>query len=27
VRRRSDNQRGSLQFDHMPRRYFNFVAG
>jgi|TARA_R100001530_G_scaffold128869_1_gene98825 hypothetical protein len=25
VRRRSDNRRGSLQFDHMPRRYFNFV--
>ena len=25
VRRRSDNQRGSLQFDHMPRLYFNFV--
>jgi hypothetical protein len=25
VRRRSDNLRGSLEFDHMPRRYFNFV--
>jgi len=25
VRRRSDNLRGSLDFDHMPRRYFNFV--
>ena len=25
VRRKSDNQRGSLQFDHMPRLYFNFV--
>ena len=25
VRRRSDNQRGSLDFDHSPRRYYNFV--
>ncbi len=25
VRRKSDNQRGSLDFDHMPRRYYNFV--
>jgi len=26
VRRRSDGARGSLDFDHMPRVYFNFVA-
>ena len=26
VRRRSDKQRGSLDFDHMPRVYFNFIA-
>ena len=25
VRRRSDNQRGSLEFDHMPRIYYKFV--
>ena len=24
VRRKSDNVRGSLEFDHMPRRYYNF---
>ena len=24
VRRRSDNVRGSLEFDHMPRIYYNF---
>jgi hypothetical protein len=26
VIRKSDNVKGTLQFDHMPRRYFNFVA-
>jgi hypothetical protein len=26
VRRRSDGQRGSLEFQHNPRFYFNFVA-
>ena len=26
VRRRSDNLRGSLDFVHLPRLYFNFVA-
>lgn len=26
VRRKSDEQLGSLQFTHMPRFYFNFVA-
>ena len=25
VRRRSDGARGSLDFDHSPRLYFNFV--
>ena len=25
VRRRSDGARGSLDFDHMPRLYFNWV--
>lgn len=25
ARRRSDNVRGSLEFTHMPRFYFNFV--
>ena len=25
VLRRADNQRGSLDFEHMPRFYFNFV--
>jgi hypothetical protein len=25
VRRRSDGQLGSLQFDHNPRRYYDFV--
>ena len=25
VRRKSDDQRGSLDFDHSPRRYYNFV--
>ena len=24
VRRKSDNQKGSLEFQHMPRFYFNF---
>ena len=24
VRRKSDNVRGSLEFDHMPRVYYNF---
>ncbi len=27
VRRKSDNQRGSLDFTHMPRFYFNFIEG
>ncbi len=26
VTRKSDNAKGTLQFEHMPRRYFNFVA-
>lgn len=26
VRRRSDGQKGSLEFRHSPRVYFNFVA-
>jgi hypothetical protein len=26
VRRRSDGQKGSLEFTHSPRVYFNFVA-
>lgn len=26
VRRRSDDQRGSLEFAHSPRFYFNFLA-
>lgn len=26
VRRRSDGQRGSLEFQHRPRFYFNFLA-
>ncbi|MEX1098006.1 MAG: hypothetical protein WED34_18330 [Planctomycetales bacterium] len=26
VRRKSDGQRGSLEFQHQPRLYFNFVA-
>lgn len=26
VRRRSDGKRGSLEFQHHPRFYFNFVA-
>jgi hypothetical protein len=25
VRRKSDNQLGSVQFDHTPRRYYDFV--
>ena len=25
VRRRSDNAKGTIQFQHMPRFYFNFV--
>jgi len=25
VRRKSDGQMGSLQFDHMPRRYYDFT--
>jgi hypothetical protein len=25
VRRKSDGQRGSLDFQHMPRFYFNFI--
>lgn len=25
VRRRSDGLRGTLDFDHHPRRYYNFV--
>jgi hypothetical protein len=25
VTRRSDGQRGTLDFDHAPRRYYNFV--
>ena len=25
VRRKSDNVRGSLSFDHMPRIYYDFV--
>lgn len=25
VERRSDGQRGTLEFTHSPRRYFNFV--
>ncbi len=25
VRRKSDGQKGSLEFQHMPRFYFNFV--
>jgi hypothetical protein len=27
VRRRSDGQRGSLDFTHMPRFYFDFQEG
>jgi len=27
VKRRSDGQRGSLDFTHMPRFYFNFIEG
>jgi hypothetical protein len=27
VRRKSDNVRGSLTFQHRPRFYFNFVEG
>jgi len=26
VTRKEDNQRGSLEFQHMPRFYFDFVA-
>lgn len=26
VRRRSDGQKGTLEFDHSPRIYFNFEA-
>jgi hypothetical protein len=26
VRRRSDNQKGSLDFSHSPRFYYNFIA-
>jgi hypothetical protein len=26
VRRKSDGQKGSLEFQHQPRFYFNFVA-
>jgi hypothetical protein len=26
VKRRSDNKKGSLEFQHNPRFYFNFVA-
>jgi hypothetical protein len=26
VRRKSDDVRGSLEFQHMPRFYYNFVA-
>jgi hypothetical protein len=26
VTRKSDNAKGIMQFDHSPRRYFNFVA-
>lgn len=26
VRRKSDGQKGSLEFQHMPRFYFNFVV-
>ena len=26
VRRKSDGARGTLEFQHMPRFYFNFVA-
>ena len=25
VRRKSDGVRGTLDFDHAPRRYYNFV--
>ena len=25
VKRRSDGQKGSLDFDHMPRRYYKFI--
>lgn len=25
VQRKSDGVKGTLDFDHMPRRYFNFV--
>lgn len=27
VRRRSDGERGSLEFQHSPRFYFNFTKG
>lgn len=27
VRRKSDGQRGSLEFSHSPRVYYGFVAG
>jgi len=27
VKRKSDNKRGSLSFDHMPRFYYDFKEG
>ena len=27
VRRKSDNKRGTMEFQHNPRFYFNFVEG
>lgn len=27
ARRKSDGKKGTLQFNHMPRLYFNFVEG
>jgi hypothetical protein len=26
VRRKSDGQKGSMEFQHMPRFYYNFIA-